>query len=82
MENQKEQQEANEIKFIRTTSAFDCGGRCPIKFHVKNGKIIRVEGDDLADEENQLRTCLKCRALRKEIYHPERLKYPLKRVVL
>ncbi|MFX0043683.1 MAG: molybdopterin-dependent oxidoreductase, partial [Candidatus Hodarchaeota archaeon] len=80
MEKQNEQQKADEVKIVRTTSAFDCGGRCPIKFHVKNGKIIRVEGDDLVDDENQLRTCVKCRAIRKDIYHPERLLYPLKRV--
>ena len=77
---QDNNQDKDEIKFVRTTSAFDCGGRCPLKFHVKNGKIIRVEGDDLVDEEHQLRTCPKCRAIRKEIYHPERLLYPLKRV--
>ncbi len=80
MQNEEINSNDNEIKFVRTTVAFDCGGRCPLKFHVKNGKIIRVEGDDLVDEENQLRTCVKCRALRKHIYHPERLKYPLKRV--
>ena len=73
-------QEKDEIKYVRTTSAFDCGGRCPLKFHIKDGKIIRVEGDDLVDEENQLRTCPKCRAVRQEIYHPERLLYPLKRI--
>jgi len=80
MEPQEKKHEVDEVKFVRTTSAFDCGGRCPLKFHVKSGKIIRVEGDDLVDEENQLRTCVKCRAIRKHIYHPERLKYPLKRV--
>jgi len=80
MQNEEINSNDNEVKFVRTTSAFDCGGRCPLKFHVKNGKIIRVEGDDLVDEENQLRTCVKCRALRKHIYHPERLKYPMKRV--
>ncbi|MCP4682801.1 MAG: molybdopterin-dependent oxidoreductase [Desulfobacterales bacterium] len=67
------------IKIVRSTSTFDCGGRCPIKLHVKDGEIIRIEGDD-ADEPDQLRTCLRCRAIRKYVHHPERLKYPLKRV--
>ncbi len=80
MTEQDNIQDKDEIKYVRTTSAFDCGGRCPLKFHVKDGKIIRVEGDDLVDEENQLRACPKCRAIRQEIYHPERLLYPLKRV--
>ncbi|MCJ7773549.1 MAG: molybdopterin-dependent oxidoreductase, partial [Desulfobacterales bacterium] len=71
-------QNDDQIKIIPATSTFDCGGRCPIKLHVKNNEIIRIEGDD-ADEPDQLRTCLRCRAFRKYIHHPERLKYPLKR---
>ncbi len=70
--------ESNE-KVIKTTSAFDCGGRCPLSLHVKDGKIIRVEGDGAKDEE-QLRACLRCRAYKKFVHHPDRLKYPLKRV--
>ncbi len=68
-----------EIKIVRTTSAFDCGGRCPLRVHVQNGKIIRIETDDYEIKEEQLRACLRCRALRQYIYHPKRLKYPLKR---
>ena len=78
MANQEDLNDS-EIKIVRTTSAFDCGGRCPLRFHVKDGKIVRVEGDDTADDDNQLRACLRCRSIRGYIYHPERLKYPLKR---
>jgi len=67
------------VKIVRTTVAYDCGGRCPLRLHVKDGIIVRVEGDD-AEEPEQLRTCVRCRALRKEVYHPDRLKYPMKRV--
>ena len=70
--------DGNECKIIRATSAFDCGGRCPLRLHVKDNKIIRVEGDDI-EEPDQLRACLRCRAYRKHIHHPERLKFPLKR---
>ncbi len=66
-------------KIIRATSTFDCGGRCPLRLHVKDGRIIRVEGDD-AQEPEQLRACLRCRAYRKEVHHPDRLMHPLKRV--
>jgi anaerobic dimethyl sulfoxide reductase subunit A len=79
MGTQDENHELDEVKIIRTTSAFDCGGRCPLRFHIKDGKIIRVEGDDTADADNQLRACLRCRSIRGYIYNPERLKYPLKR---
>ncbi len=67
------------VKIVRTTSTFDCGGRCPLRLHVKDNVIIRVEGDDAA-EPDQLRTCLRCRALRQYVHHPERLKYPQKRI--
>ncbi len=71
---------ADGVKIVRTTSTFDCGGRCPIKLHVKNNKILRVEGDDIGDTGQQLRTCLRCRAYRQYVHHPERLMHPLKRV--
>ena len=77
MENSKFEEKGSKI--IRTTSAFDCGGRCPLRFHVKDGKIIRIETDDYEVEDEQLRACLRCRALRQYIYHQDRLKYPLKR---
>jgi anaerobic dimethyl sulfoxide reductase subunit A len=66
-------------RIVRSTSAFDCGGRCPLRVHVKDGKIIRIETDDYEIKEEQLRACLRCRALRQYVYHPDRLKYPLKR---
>jgi len=76
----KEQTIVNGEQLFRCTSSFDCGGRCPLRFHVKDGVIVRIEGDDYGDSEKQLRACLRGRAYRKFIYHPDRLKYPLKRV--
>ena len=70
----------SDVKIVRATSTFDCGGRCPLKLHVKDNRIIRVEGDDLPDADEQLRTCLRCRAYRQYIHHPNRLMYPQKRV--
>ncbi|MBW2480799.1 MAG: hypothetical protein JRF38_12475, partial [Deltaproteobacteria bacterium] len=60
-------QTVNDVKIVRTTSTFDCGGRCPLKLHVKDNRILRVEGDDIA-EPVQLRTCLRCRALRQYVH--------------
>jgi len=79
METQEPNENEKNVQIVRTTSTFDCGGRCPLKLHIKEGKIIRVEGDDYEEKDDQLRTCLRCRALRQYVYHPERLKYPLKR---
>ena len=65
-------------KVILTTCASHCGGTCMLKVHVKEGMITRIETDD--GEEPQLRACLRGRAYRQRIYHPERLKFPMKRV--
>ena len=72
-------QDQSNVNIIRATSAFDCGGRCPLKLYVKDNRIIRIEGDD-APEPEQLRTCLRCRAYRQYVHHPERLMYPQKRI--
>ncbi len=79
MSNDIISQTDDDVKIVRTTSTFDCGGRCPLKLHVKDNRIVRVEGDDIAEPE-QLRTCLRCRALRQYVHHPQRLMYPQKRV--
>ena len=65
---------------VMCTSALDCGGRCPLRVHVKDGVVTRIEGDGYPDEEKQLRACWRGRAYRHWIYHPDRLLYPMKRV--
>ncbi len=72
-------QEALEsgVSIVRTGCCHDCGGRCVLRAHVKDGKIIRIETDN--GEEPQIRACLRGRAYRQRVYSPERLKYPLRR---
>ncbi len=70
----------SETQIIRTTSSFDCGGRCPLRVHVKDGVIQRIEGDDCPDTDKQLRACWRGRAYRHWVHHPDRLKYPMKLV--
>jgi anaerobic dimethyl sulfoxide reductase subunit A len=79
MKNKEIGESSGEVEIVRATSTFDCGGRCPLRLLVKDNRIIRVEGDD-AKEPEQLRTCLRCRAYRQYVHHPERLMYPQKRV--
>lgn len=71
-------------RIVRTgCPAHNCGGRCLLKVYVKNEKIIRIETDDRPTdtiENPQLRACIRGRAYRKRQYHPDRLKYPLKRI--
>jgi len=67
-----------EEKTVITTCTHDCGGRCLLKVHVKDGVITRIETDDA--EEPQLRACARGRAYRQRIYSPDRLAYPMKRI--
>lgn len=71
-------------QIIRTgCPAHNCGGRCLLKVFVKDKKIIRIETDDRPNdsiEDPQLRACIRGRAYRKRQYHPDRLKYPMKRI--
>lgn len=62
----------------------NCGSRCPLKLHVKDGTVVRVEtdneGDDVFGVTQQIRACVRGRSVRQRIYDPDRLKYPMKRV--
>jgi len=67
---------------LQTSCSTNCGGRCVINAHVRGGVVVRLETDydpDLADQP-ALRACLRGRSARQIVYHPDRLKYPLKRV--
>ncbi|WP_378953651.1 DMSO/selenate family reductase complex A subunit [Pelosinus sp. sgz500959] len=72
-----------EERIIRTSGSHNCGGRCIIKAHVKEGRIVRITSDDERPDtegQPQLRGCLRCRAYRSYLYHKDRLTYPMKRV--
>lgn len=70
-------------EIIRTACpAHNCGGKCLLKVHVTGGIITRIETDDRTYDgvdDPQLRACMRGRAYRKRQYHPDRLKYPMKR---
>jgi anaerobic dimethyl sulfoxide reductase subunit A len=68
----------SQERVITTTCQSHCGGACILKLHVKDGVIVRIETDD--GQEPQVRACLKGRAYRQRVYHPDRLLYPMKRV--
>ncbi|HUT83019.1 MAG TPA: molybdopterin-dependent oxidoreductase [Thermodesulfobacteriota bacterium] len=67
----------NEEKVVISSCPHDCGGRCVLKVHVRDGVITRIDTDD--GEEPQLRACVRGRAYRQRVYAPDRLKYPMKR---
>ncbi len=72
------------LRIVRSSCpAHNCGGRCLLTLHVRDGAIVRIETDDRPTdtlESPQLRACARGRAYRKRQYHPDRLLHPLKRI--
>ncbi len=66
-----------DVKIVNTGCCHDCGGRCVLKAHVKDGKVIRIETD--TGEQPQIRACARGRAYRQRLYSEDRLRYPLRR---
>lgn len=56
-----------------------CHNNCGILMYVKDGVLEKIEGDP-ENPYNQGRLCLRCLAFKDVLYHPDRLKSPLKRV--
>lgn len=66
------------IEKIKTTCGL-CSIGCGIIAHVENGRVIRAEGDkDNLLNEGEL--CPRGLALLEYLYHPDRLKHPIKRL--
>lgn len=71
------------VNVIPTCSTFDCGGKCDIRAHVQDGAVIQITTRPDAELDPQMpvmRACVRGRSYRKFVYHPDRLKYPMKRV--
>ncbi|WP_094607683.1 Acetylene hydratase [Sporomusa silvacetica DSM 10669] len=56
-----------------------CHDSCGVLFYTKDGKLEKIEGDPNAPY-NQGRLCMRCLNMIETVYHPDRLKWPLKRV--
>ena len=73
-----------EERMIRVgCPSHNCGGRCLLRVYVRDGVIVRIDTDDRPGDtvaDPQLRACIRGRAYRRRQYHPDRLKYPMKRV--
>jgi anaerobic selenocysteine-containing dehydrogenase len=68
----------SEEKIVKTF-CFSCRGGCGVFLHIKNNEIIKVEGDpDHPVSKGTL--CPKGLAVKQLTHHPDRLKYPLKRI--
>jgi anaerobic dimethyl sulfoxide reductase subunit A len=70
-------------KIVWSSCNVNCGSRCPLRLHAKDGKVVRVEPDNTGentDGTHEIRACLRGRGLRKWVYSQDRLLHPLKRV--
>lgn len=67
---------------VRTTTwsaGPGCHGGCGVLAYIEDGKLVKVEGDP-EHPWNQGRLCSRCLAMTQYVYHPDRLRRPLKRV--
>ena len=72
-----------EERVVWQSCMVNCGSRCPLRVHVRNGEIVRVETDNTGTDvygNHQVRACVRGRSVRQRIYNVDRLKYPMKRV--
>ncbi|HUT71491.1 MAG TPA: molybdopterin-dependent oxidoreductase [Desulfatiglandales bacterium] len=68
----------NVVRSIARTGP-GCHEGCGVLLYVKDGKLVKVEGDPEFPP-SQGRLCPRCLALTQVVYHPDRLRYPMKRV--
>lgn len=71
-----------EVKIVHTTGINNCGGRCVIDAHVKDGKIIRVTTENPRREDGAAPLCACARGVNyhKTFLGEDRLRFPMKRV--
>ena len=72
----------NETKIIHTMGRNNCGGRCIIHAHVRDGQIEKLTTDtpQAAGEDVPLCACVRGLNYHKTFLGPDRLRYPRKRV--
>ena len=65
-----------------STCAHNCGGRCVVRAHVRDGRIVRISTDESpwTPELPPLRACGRGFAAADRVYHPDRLLHPMRRV--
>lgn len=72
---------AQDYKVVPVACPHNCGGKCLLKAHIRNGVIERISTDEERGEAAvpPLRGCARGRAYRQRIYAPDRLQYPMLR---
>ena len=71
------------MRILWDSCTVNCGSRCALRVHVKDGVITHVETDNNGDERygmQQIRACPLGRSMRQRIHAEQRIPYPLCRV--
>ncbi|KKL77500.1 hypothetical protein LCGC14_2034250, partial [marine sediment metagenome] len=69
-----------DFHLIRTACPAHCGiDCCGILAHVRDNRVIKLEPGDFPDEKDR-RICLRGLSSLEITYHPDRIKYPMKRI--
>ena len=66
---------------VTSTCGHNCGGRCVVNAHVSNGKIVHISTDARRwnPDHPPLPACARGVGQIERTYHPDRLKYPMRR---
>jgi anaerobic dimethyl sulfoxide reductase subunit A len=77
----RHQPRAGEV-IVTSTCGHNCGGRCVVNAHVADGRIVKISTDPQrwTPELAPLTACARGVGQIERTYHPDRLKYPLRRV--
>jgi DmsA/YnfE family anaerobic dimethyl sulfoxide reductase A subunit len=67
---------------VTSTCGHNCGGRCVVNAHVRDGRMVRISTDPRpwTPEEPPLHACVRGFGQLERVYHPDRLRQPLRRV--
>ncbi|XBS70265.1 DmsA/YnfE/YnfF family dimethyl sulfoxide reductase [Acerihabitans sp. KWT182] len=74
---------AADDKTVWSMCSVNCGSRCALRLHTRDDEVYWVETDNTGQDtygDHQVRACLRGRSIRRRMNHPDRLKYPMKRV--
>jgi anaerobic dimethyl sulfoxide reductase subunit A len=69
---------SGEERIVSTSCSYDCGARCVLKVHVRDGIITRIGTDERPMP--GLKACVRGLAQKDVVYAPDRITKPLKRV--
>ena len=66
---------------VTSTCGHNCGGRCVVNAHVKDDRIVKISTDPArwTPEMPPLHACARGVGQIERTYHPDRLKYPMRR---